>query len=394
MPSIETRDLRSGGKIVGQRYVVRVRDRDRGKYTSATFATRPEAELFVRDCDDRGTAWALVEYHRAKDEAAEPTLNEWAETHFSAITRANPATVARYRRIYRQRWQSHLGNLRLSTITRVDVARALNAQAGKDKTVLNAWGVLTHMLKQAAADGLIPRSPTVGVRPSRSTSHEDVEHRYLTEREFWQVLDATPVHWQPLIMFLAGTGCRWGEAAALAVGDVDLAAMTVRITKAEKQDPEHPGRTIVGPTKSRKSRRTVTLPTEVCAALAPIMAGRKRGDRVFIAPRGGPLRHRTFYVDIWRKTILTRAELDDPQPRLHDLRHSHVAWLIAARAQLPVIQARLGHEKITTTIDTYGHLLPDIQRAAAEAASMVLGRRPDPVPELEAGDGVEGDAVD
>ena len=94
MPSIETRDLRSGGRVVGQRYVVRVRDRDRGKYTSATFATRPEAELFVRDCDDRGTAWALVEYHRAKDEAAEPTLNEWAETHFSAITRANPATVA------------------------------------------------------------------------------------------------------------------------------------------------------------------------------------------------------------------------------------------------------------------------------------------------------------
>jgi len=44
--------------------------------------------------------------------------------------------------------------------------------------------------------------------------------------------------------------------------------------------------------------------------------------------------------------------------RTHDLRHTHVAWLIAGGAPLPHIQARLGHESITTTIDTYGHLLP------------------------------------
>lgn len=381
MPSVETRNLADGSA----RYFVRVRDPERGKYTSATFATQPEAERFCRDVEDRDVSWALAEYRRAKDEQAEPTLDEWAETHFSAITKANAATVARYRRIYRQRWQRHLGHLRLSTITRVDVARALNAQDGKDKTVLNAWGVLTHMLKQAAADGLIPRSPTVGVRPSRNTAHEEVEHRYLTQREFWQVLDATPAHWQPFVTFLAGTGCRYGEAVALQVADVDLAGATVRITKAERQDPEHPGKTIIGPTKSRKSKRTVTLPAEVVATLAPIMAGRKRTDLLFRAPQGGPVRHRTFYRDIWLRVILGRAGLEEPQPRLHDLRHSHVAWLIAAGAQLPVIQARLGHEKITTTIDTYGHLLPDIQRAAAEAASMVLGSRPAPL-ELESGD--------
>ncbi len=43
--------------------------------------------------------------------------------------------------------------------------------------------------------------------------------------------------------------------------------------------------------------------------------------------------------------------------RFHDLRHTHVAWLVAGGAPLPHIQARLGHESITTTIDTYGHLV-------------------------------------
>jgi integrase len=93
---------------------------------------------------------------------------------------------------------------------------------------------------------------------------------------------------------------------------------------------------------------------------------------MFLPPRGGPLRHRTFYRDIWLKKCLPDSGIREPYPRLHDLRHTHVAWLIALGTPLPVIQARLGHEKITTTIDTYGHLLPELQKAAADAASSVL----------------------
>lgn len=51
-------------------------------------------------------------------------------------------------------------------------------------------------------------------------------------------------------------------------------------------------------------------------------------------------------------------KLGVPPFRFHDLRHTHVSWLIAGGAPLPHIQARLGHESITTTIDTYGQLLP------------------------------------
>ncbi len=373
MPSVETRHLANGTP----RYFVRVRDPNPKKgrlgYTSATFATRPEADRFVRDCDDRGVAWALAEHRREQGEAAEPTLDEWAETHFSALTDPSPATVRRYRRIYAARWSPHLGQLRLSAIGRVHVAQALNAQTGSDKTLLNAWGVLTHMLKTAAMDGLIARSPTVGVKPPRRTDHLTEEHRYLTREEFYAVLEATPEYWRPLVWMHAGSGMRRGELAALNVGDVDPALRVVRITKAEKQDPDHPSKTIVGPTKTRKGRRTVTLPDEVVDAVAPLLEGRRANARLFLPPQGGPLRHRTFYRDIWLKKSCADSGIREPYPRLHDLRHSHVAWLVAQRVPLPVIQARLGHEKITTTIDTYGHLLPDVQRAAADAASEVFG---------------------
>ncbi|HWU22737.1 MAG TPA: tyrosine-type recombinase/integrase, partial [Nocardioides sp.] len=117
-------------------------------------------------------------------------------------------------------------------------------------------------------------------------------------------------------------------------------------------------------------------PPEVVEALAPLAAGRPSRETLFLGPRGAPVRHRSFWSDVWLPSC-ARAGLE-PRPRIHDLRHSHVAWLVAAGVPLPVIQARLGHESITTTIDTYGHLLPDLQRAAADAASRVLSgvRRP------------------
>ena len=110
--------------------------------------------------------------------------------------------------------------------------------------------------------------------------------------------------------------------------------------------------------------------------LEPLLADRKRTERLFLPPKGGPLRHRTFYRDIWLRHSVSRAGIREPYPRLHDIRHSHVAWLIAIGTPLPVIQRRLGHEKITTTIDTYGHLLPELAAAEVEAAGAVFAARP------------------
>lgn len=372
-PSPEPRETKHG-----THYVVRVRNpnriRGRKPYTSATFATLPEAERFCRDYEDRGRDWALEEYLREQDEAQEMTLDDWAETHFKTLTRANAATVADYRRLYESRWSPALGQMRLSKIGRVHVAQALNEQTGADKTVMNAWSVLTHMLKMAAQDGHIQRSPALGVTPPRRTSHETQEHRYLTQAEFGQVLSATRDHYKPLVMMLAGTGMRWSELAALTVADVDLDAATVRIVKAEKRGAERRKDTTIGPTKTRKSKRTVALPGEVVEAVRPLTEGRKKSEQLFLPVRGGPLRHRRFY-QVWQDTM-RRSGIAEPYPRIHDLRHSHVAWLIAMGVPLPVIQARLGHESITTTADTYGHLLPDIQRAAADAANVVFSATP------------------
>lgn len=354
----------------------RVRFRHDGKFTSRTFYMKPEAEQLCRWINGMGVEEALRQLNADQFDPDEPTLDEWATVHFSALTEPSQATVRRYRNIYAETWAPALGHMRLSQIERVHVAQALNKVTGSDKTVLNKWAVLTHMLKMAAQDGKITRSPTIGVKPGRRTEHETEEHRYLTHAEFWAVVDATPAYWQPLVITLGGTGIRWGELAALTVGDVDTESGRLRIAKAEKQDPDNPSRTVIGPPKTKKARRTVSLPRDVLDVLEPLMEGRKRTERLFLPPNGGPLRHRTFYRDIWLKKSLAGSGIREPYPRLHDLRHSHVAWLIAIGTPLPVIQRRLGHEKITTTVDVYGHLLPELAAAEVEAAGAVFAARP------------------
>src|SRR5215204_5797743 len=99
-------------------------------------------------------------------------------------------------------------------------------------------------------------------------------------------------------------------------------------------------------------------PPAVAALLKKRIEDRPADDFVFTSRTGLPLHNGDFYTHVWRK-LMTAVAAEHIAPfRFHDLRHTHVAWLIAGGAPLPHIQARLGHESITTTIDTYGHLLP------------------------------------
>jgi integrase len=359
MPKVQSRK----SKTLGTRYFVRFRLN--GAQTTLTFGTRPEAERFADDCERRGPQWAWDTYQADEQAAAEMTLSDWAERHFDSMPHVSPATLEGYKRDWRRRWEPHLGHMKLSRITREDVTRALAAQTGADKTIENAWGTLATMLKTAVLDRHIDRSPATGVKLGRRTTHEKAEHRYLTPPEILQVVEDTPERYKPLVWTLAGTGMRWGEATALLVGDVDLEARTIRVTKAWKRDREKGW--YVGPPKTEKAKRTITLPGEVVVALEPIVRGRGRRELLFTNRDGNPVKHQPFYREHWTKAC-TR-NLAEPRPRIHDLRHSHVAILIAGGAGLPVIQHRLGHEKITTTIDTYGHLMPDLHVAAAEITS-------------------------
>ncbi len=244
------------------------------------------------------------------------------------------------------------------------------------KTKANYHGLVHGVFAYAVKRGYLAANPAVGTAPKQSRVRQSrPELRFLTEAEL-----ATAARlagsFGDLLVVAVGTGLRFGEIGALWVGDVDLDRGTVRVNKAWKHDgedgaadtpgwlakqlqPKHAMRQHhLGHPKTPRSRRTITVAPAVAEALSRQMAGKASDDFVFTTRTGRPLHNGDFYSGVWRKLQRELAEEGVAPFRFHDLRHTHVAWLVAGGAPLPHIQARLGHESITTTIDTYGHLLP------------------------------------
>ncbi|MFC2024025.1 tyrosine-type recombinase/integrase [Chloroflexota bacterium] len=100
-------------------------------------------------------------------------------------------------------------------------------------------------------------------------------------------------------------------------------------------------------------------PLEMHVMLGTIL---RDNDLVFSQPNGGPLLPDTIshaWLKLVRKTDLTRI-------RLHDARHSHASIMLKQGTHPKIVQERLGHATIQTTLDTYSHVTPGLQEAAAK----------------------------
>jgi integrase len=244
------------------------------------------------------------------------------------------------------------------------------------KTKANYHGLLYGVFNYALEQGFLTVNPCARTAPKRSRIRQSqADLRFLTEAELATAVRVAGADGD-LLAVAVGTGLRFGEVTALWVSDVDLVHRTIRINKAWKRDGENDAQETpswlrkslqakhqmrghhLGNPKTPKSRRTVTISSEIARLLSRLVEGKAADDFVFVTPTGRPIHNADFYERVWYPLMKKLPEAGVPPFRFHDLRHTHVAWLVAGGAPLPHIQARLGHESITTTIDTYGHLLP------------------------------------
>lgn len=111
------------------------------------------------------------------------------------------------------------------------------------------------------------------------------------------------------------------------------------------------------------------LSVRASARLQEDMAAHGSKDLIYARPGGGHLRNGWFHDHVWGPAMaeLAGRGLRSERPVLHDLRHTNASWLLAAGVPIHTVSARLGHESITTTVNTYGHLVNDADRLAADA---------------------------
>lgn len=348
------------------------RDGTRQSFSSPTLKAARDVkhEVERRDHYITGKELSAILYGPRVLAAPVPTVAEWVARHVASLADVITAgTLQEYERTIRIHLEpSMLGALALTEVRRENVQKwigELVRKPLKPKSVENHYIVLASAIRAAIDAQIITANPCHGVTLPRPDDHTQEERHYLTRDEVDVLTAAMYRPYRALVTLLARTGLRFGEATALRVGDVTGA--TLRVERAWQKETVGPR--VLGPPKTFRGRRTVSLDDATMAALEPLLVGRDPDEWLFTGPDGErPVARQTF-----RQHWLVAVEKVGKSATPHDLRHTHASWLIAAGVPLPYIQRRLGHSSITITVDTYGHLAPDADLTVL-AALNGLGR--------------------
>ncbi len=371
------------GQIVARgrgKWLVRVflgRDPDTGtrRYHNRTIhGTKKDAERYLTATLREKDLGIFVEPARMSLNAY---LDTWLET--AAKPRLRPRTFEDYKWLFAKYVRPTLGDRSLDRIVPLDIQGLYTGMLQRGltaRTVRYVHTALSSALKQAVRWRMLSQNPGSTVELPRRVRRE---MQALSQDEVVLFQKAARADARGIIFtFLLASLMRPSEALALQWKDVNLAkgSVEVRRTLVRLRQSWH-----FAEPKTTRSRRTIPLPDTMTRDLREqrrlqavrrlrLGSGYEDHDLVFATDDGRPLdlhnlTNRNF------KSILKAAGL--PQSvRIYDLRHTCATLLLAAGENAKVVSERLGHAGITLTLDTYAHVLPTMQKQAAERLETLL----------------------
>jgi integrase len=258
------------------------------------------------------------------------------------------------------RWgQVALGDIRPTAIQQwlSDLSDGVDGAKPAGASVVNrAHHVLSAILADAVRDHLLAANPASDIKLPRKNRKRPV---YLTHQQVAELAAASGPH-EGLVLLLAYTGLRWGEAIGLRVRDMDMLRRRATVSENAVQVGSE---VLVGTPKAHK-QRSVPLPEFLLPYLARQCEGRGRDDLLFPGDDGGHL-ERPHSTGGW----FIKAVAGSSVPRMtpHDLRHTAASLAVSAGANVKAVQRMLGHASAAMTLDVYADLFDDDLEAVATA---------------------------
>lgn len=318
-----------------------------------------------------------------------PTLEEYSEMWIGTLDLAN-STVMGYRKILRNHIVPYLGHFKLDELTpsmlgtlyvtlRKTGRRDSTGHGGplKANSVQKVHIVLGAILAMAVDDGILKANVsrvrrTVKAPTAKSIREEKNEVKTWSSSQLKAFLEWNKFTYKDelnvLWHVLAFTGMRRGEAIALRWEDIDLVKGRIRIRRAA--DPAVSKG--IKSTKTNK-QRSVDIDDDLVTALKSWRVMRStigldfvRSEAFVFGTLKNELRTPNDVTARWTRALTKYLLVDSEVPwvTLKGLRHSHATMLLEAGVPAKVVQERLGHSTISTTMDTYSHVTPTMQKEA------------------------------
>jgi integrase len=298
------------------------------------------------------------------------------------------STWRRYGQLIERHIVPALGRVPLARLSSLDVQRMVNQvlDAGLSPTTAHhAHAALRRALADAAAADLVGRNAAAMMKPPPMAFHEMQTLDADQARAF--LVAATGDRWEALWLLALTTGMRQGELLGLRWSDVDLDQGVLHVTGNLSRGPN--GLEVTRP-KTHRSRRPIRLSQTASDALRRhkatqaaerLQAGAAWEDHqlVFCGATGRPIAA-AWLVRGWFQPLLKRAGL--PIIRFHDLRHTAATLWFRNGVNPKVVQETLGHSRVAITLDTYSHMIPDLQVETARVMDVIFGVAPTNAPNM------------
>lgn len=344
---------RAGKK--GHTYQVRYRRED-GSQASRTFRTKKEAELFQSKLTLEEDGLRELTPSRRKTTFRE-MARRWVE---DSVHR--PRTARSRDNILNSVLLPAFGDRPIRSITHAEV-RGLVAEWRrcnlKPNTVRNRVAILRPIMKLALAEGVISKDPTAGLRLERATPTRTV---YLTPAECARILESAGDFYRPAFYLLLATGLRISELIDLKLRDVDFARKTLSVPWS----------------KTPTGVREIALSEHDIEVLRIHLRERPiprpdDADRFFLTPKGRKLNYGSMRARVLKPLV---AQSGVRSFGFHDLRRTHGMMLVDANVNFKVVEQRMGHSDIRTTLKYYSQATPRALEKAASAAVQYIASAP------------------
>lgn len=273
-------------------------------------------------------------------------ITEWLEVY--AYPTVRPRTYDRYVSLLdhtREIQKYRLANLLPSHIQKL--YNSLHELSGTTRRHIHYC--LSGCLKQAVKNKLIHSNPLDVVdAPKASTKEIEI----FTDKELDDIRKHAESDAYPLVIHIAiNTGMRLSEILALQWKDIDLKKSTISVRRTIHYSisvgTKHED------TKTENSRRTIKIDDSLLHRLKEYRLQKGKQESLFLTIRGNYLTPHTYlrwhYSKIREAAGITKG--------FHALRHTHATKLIAAGVPIPDVSKRLGHSRVSTTMDIYAHAL-------------------------------------
>lgn len=243
-------------------------------------------------------------------------------------------------------------------------------------SIKKAHVIIVDALNRAVTWGMIPRNVAMTVSLPRGKKPKFLVWNERQLQQFLTAAESEPFY--PVFELAASTGMRQSELLALPRSSVDLPRLMLSVRQAYTLS-ENGGHEIED-TKNDSSERSIALFPSTGITLDRHLEQQKKHQEkvsafgaytdhglVFQTGRGTPIGPRNLSRSYY--AIIDKIQQNDPtfpRIRFHDLRHTHATILLKAGIHPKIVQERLGHSSISVTLDTYSHVLPNLQAAVLQ----------------------------